>query len=210
MSIERIRGSHGEKFIYHHGEFDPTDEEPGVNEKGEYDNFEQPFQLINSLYPWHSLHIETIHEDYRDYALKELLKVLMRKGVTPDELNNSKTDLEEKLQVKLEFGNPPLRNCLQEICIEIYDGSTTEYEYANLSGEYYHDSVRSDDLKLYKKIETPDWKVINCKVAIHFSDSTIIIHDENKQPIYVFNSEKAFIKTKPILNKYKRWYYKKI
>ena len=118
LSIERIRGSQGEKFIYHHGEFDLTDEGLGVNEKGGYDNFEQPFQLINSLYPWYSLHIETIHEDYRDYVLKELIKVLMRKGVTPDELNNSKTDLEEKLQVKLEFGNPPLRNCLQEICIE--------------------------------------------------------------------------------------------
>ena len=115
LAIERHRNRGGETFIYHHNEMDFTDEGLEVNDKGEYDSFEQPFQLINSKYPWYRLSVETVHEDYRDYVLTELINALNKKGIAPDELRHSKRYLEKALHVKLEFGNPPIKSSLQNI-----------------------------------------------------------------------------------------------
>lgn len=210
LTIERKRNRNVEKFIYHHNEMDMTDEGLEVNKKGEYENFEQPFQLINSKYPWFQLHLATVHEDYRNYVIEELITSLMLQGITPDELCYSQPDLEKALNIKLEFGFPPVKSGLQNITIEFYNGTTTEYEYANLSGEYYSDSVRSDDLKVYKKIENLDWKIIKCKGTIKISGSTVIINNEHNQPTHIFNSERSFISTTPILSKSKGWFYKSI
>lgn len=210
LTIERKRNRNGEIFIYRHSEFDPTDEGLDVNENGKYETFEQPFQLISSKYPWFRLHIETVHEDYRDYVLDELIKALMFQGITPDELRYSQQDLEKALNVKLEFGNAPIRSGLQNITIEFYNGTTTEYEYANHSGEYFSDSVRNDDLKIYKKTENLDWKIIKCRGTIQFSGSTVIINNEYSQPTYIFNSAKALVTTEPILSQSKSWFYKNI
>lgn len=210
IRIERIRNKNGEKFIYHHNEFDPTDEGLDVNEKGEYDNFITPFQLINKQYSWYLLALTKVNEEFREYVLTELIKKLQQHGVTPDEIRYSQNQLEETLNVKIEFGNPPLRNGIQDITIQFYNGTTTDFEYQNYSGEYYNDSKRNDDLKLFKKVENIDWKEIKCKGTIEFVGSTVIIKDEFKQPIYVFSSEKAFVTTKPILSQSKGWFYKTI
>lgn len=210
LTIERKRNRNGEKFIYHHNEMDMTDEGLEVNKKGEYEKFEQPFQLINSKYPWFRLHLATVNEDYRNYVIEELIKSLMFQGITPDELRYSQRDLEKALNIKLSFGNPPIRSGLQNITIEFYNGATTEYEYANHSGEYYSDSVRSDDLKVYKKTESIDWKIIKCKGTIQISGSTVIINNEHNQPTHIFNSEKAFVTTEPILSNSKGWFYTNI
>lgn len=83
-----------------------TEEGLGVN--GEYENFEQPFQLINSKYPWFKLYLSIVNEEYRGFVLSELIIALNKRGVTPNELRYTKEGLEESLKVKLEFGNTPL------------------------------------------------------------------------------------------------------
>jgi hypothetical protein len=109
LTIERLRNPDGEKFIYHHNEMDLSNEGLGINKSGEYENFEQPFQLINSKYPWFLLYLSKVHEECRDYVLSELLIALNKNGVTSDGIHNSKEQLEETLNVKLEFGNEPLQ-----------------------------------------------------------------------------------------------------
>lgn len=210
MTIHRKRNGTDEKFIYGHREMDVTDEGLGINENGEYKSFDQPFQLINSEYPWFRLHLETVHEDFRKYVLDELIKTLNKKRITPDELKYSQSELEKKLTAKLLFGNLPDSSGLQNITIERYDGATTEYEYANMSGEYYSDSIRCDDVKVYKKTETPDWKIVRCKGSIQVQGSTVIVYNEHNQPIYIFNSSKAFVTAEPVLSNAKGWYYVKL
>jgi hypothetical protein len=92
-----------EKFIYHHNEFGPTDERLNINKNDEFDNFEQPFQLINDRYSWYMLHFETIHEDYRNYIIDKLIEKLNQKSVTPNYLANKKLSLEHFLKIKLNF-----------------------------------------------------------------------------------------------------------
>lgn len=105
LKIERNRNRSGEKFIYHHNEMDLTNERHGINKKGEFENFEQPFQLINSKYPWFLLHLMTLHDDFREYVLSELIITLNKKGVKPEDLVHVKENLEKTLKTKLEFGD---------------------------------------------------------------------------------------------------------
>lgn len=101
LCITRQKNKTEEKFLYNHSEFDPTEEGPGINEKGEYQSFEKPFQLINNKYPWYILHIETVHSDYRKFIIEELIKKLNAESIRPDYLEYSKYRLEESLGIKI-------------------------------------------------------------------------------------------------------------
>ena len=161
LTIERKRNRSGEKFIYHHSEMDFTDEGLEVNEKGEYKTFEQPFQLINSKYPWFRLHLETVHEDYRNYVIDELIKSLMYQGVTPDELRYSKRDLEKTLNIKLEFGTQPINSGLQNIKVTNLM-KLTEYDYQ----EYTEESGKADRLRGKYEIWTDDRPFIPSQMTL--------------------------------------------
>lgn len=205
VSIFRERGRFGEKFVYCHNEMDMTDEGLDVNEKKEFDDFEDTFKLIDESYPsWFSWYFLFVHEEYRGFVARRLVDKLNKFGHGPNDVSN----LEDVLNIKLEFGNYPLRNGLQEIEIKYHNGINIDYEYGNYSGEYYTNDVRSDVLKMSKAIENIDWKIYKCKGKIDFSGSTVIIKDEFNQPKYVFSSDKAFITAKPILSQDKGWFYK--
>lgn len=207
LVIERQRDSDGEQFLYHHSEFDAGDEGLDVNINGKYDSFEQVFQLINSKYPWFQLHLESVHQDYRTYVTNELIKKLNDQYKTSKALHYSKEVLEKALKIKLKFDFAPIINGLQNISIEFFNGTTTDYEYANLSGDYYEESEHRDVLKIYKTTENLDWKTIKCIGTLHFSGSTVIVKNEYDQPIHIFNSEKALVSTSPILSSTKSWFY---
>lgn len=105
-SIRHIQISVQPSFLsnsqtYQHNEFDPSNEGLNVNIKDEYSNFEQPFQLINNKYPWYKLEIETVHDDFKNYISEKLIEKLNEKEVTPDNIEYSKDQLEEKLNIKL-------------------------------------------------------------------------------------------------------------
>jgi hypothetical protein len=101
ITISRLRNKSGERFFYHHHEFDPTDEGLDVNKKNVYSNFEQAFQTINNKYSWYSLHLETVHEDFRDYVIEKLVEKLNEKSFPPKYL--SQDDLEDTLQIKFNY-----------------------------------------------------------------------------------------------------------
>ena len=101
ICISRQINKSGVKFIFHHNEFDPTDEELEVNKKDEYDNFEQSFQLINDRYPWYLLHLKTIHDDYKNFIIKRLIKKLNHKSAMLENFGFHKDDLENSLKIKL-------------------------------------------------------------------------------------------------------------
>lgn len=105
ICISRQKNELGEKFIYHHNEFDPTDEGLEINTKDEYDNFEQPFQIINNKYQWYLMHLEVAHDDYRNYIIERLVETLNEKSVSPDNLEFSIHPLENSLNIKLNYSN---------------------------------------------------------------------------------------------------------
>ena len=103
ITISRKKNKSGVKYIYHHGEFDPTGEGLDVNINDEYNTFEQPFQLINNKYPWYMLYIETVHEDFKNYIIERLIEMINAKSVSLDNLENNKDHLEEVFQIKLSY-----------------------------------------------------------------------------------------------------------
>lgn len=103
ICISRQTGTEKMKFIYKHHEFDPTDEGLDINKRLEFDDFETPFQIINSKYPWYLLHIEIIHNDFRGYIINQLIQ-----NLNDDEWSHQRPDyiqskLEEALQIKLYY-----------------------------------------------------------------------------------------------------------
>jgi hypothetical protein len=197
-------------------EMDLTDEGLDVNEKGEYESFDQPFQLINSKYPWFMLHLKTLHQDYRDYVLSELIIALNKQGITPDELRYSKQDLEKLLNVKLVFGNLPLRNGLQKIKVTNLM-KLTEYDYQ----EYTEESGKQPRVRGKYEIWTDEQvysshynEIIRQKYdfetigKLEVIGNTIVIKNEFGQIEFAFPSDKFFVSTKPILSQSKGWYFK--
>lgn len=225
LTIERIRTRNGEKFIYHHSETDFNDEGLDIDKKGEYKDFEKPFQLINSKYEWFRFSLAKVHDDFREYVLTELIKVLNKQDLPPDELRYSKQDLEKALNVELEFGNLPLKGRLQNIRIENlikfteykhhefkenYDAPSKESKFIPkakfqtwLAGEqtFQHDQVKMSS-NIVESFETVG--------ILEVSGNTIIIKNENGQIEYAFSSSKFFVSTTPILSQSKGWVYKSI
>jgi hypothetical protein len=101
ICISRQKNELGEKFIYHHKEFDPSDEGLDVNIKDVYDNFEQPFQLINNQYPWYILHLSVVHNEFRNYIIEMLIEKLNDKPALIENFEYHKEDLEHSLNIKL-------------------------------------------------------------------------------------------------------------
>ena len=218
LIIERVKNPNGVKFFYHHSEFDPTDEGLDINKGGEFENFEQPFQLINSKYPWFKLHVEKVHEDYRDYVLSELIKVLNKKCLSPDELRHSKQNLEKSLNVKLEFGNIPVRSGMQNIKVTSLM-KITEYNYQ----EYTEESGKSDRIRGKYELWTEDefeypenMGMLNSEYGfktigkLEVNGDTIIIKNEFGQIEYAFPSDKFFVTTTSRLSQSKGWFYKSL
>jgi hypothetical protein len=100
IRISRQINKSGAKFIYHHNESDPTDEGLDINSKNEYDNFEQPFQLINDRYPWFLLNL-MVHDDYKNFIIERLIEKLNHKSALLENFEYHKGDLENILKIKL-------------------------------------------------------------------------------------------------------------
>lgn len=215
LRIERKRYRKNEKFIYHHSEIDLTDEGLGINEKGEYETFEKPFQIINNKFPWFQLHLSTVNEEYRDYVLSELVKALNSQSITPDELKYSKKDLEKVLNIELKFGFLPARSGLQNIKVTNLV-KLTEYDYqefteesglkSRLKGKYevWTDDQPYDETSMNIIREKYGFEVVG---KLELIGNTIVIKNEFGQIDYVFPSDKYFVSTTPILSQIKGWYY---
>lgn len=222
LRIFRKRTKSGERFLYAHNEMDPTDEGLDVNGETTFESFEEPFQVINNSYPWFQLHLESVHEDYKKYVLDELIKVLTKKGVSPDELRYNQGQLEKQLGVQLHFGNAPITTGMQNITVEnltkftsfehhthrdSYDSPVYETKYVPkaqfetwLTGSqtFYHDQCNMscgvvDSMEIIGTLEV--------------SGNTIIIRNEFGQIAYIFSSDKFFVTTSPVLSKSKSWFY---
>lgn len=221
LSIIRIKYRNEEKFIYYHNEMDMTDEGLGIDKKCEYENFEQPFQLINNKYPWFQLHLAIVHEDYRSYVLDELIKTLMFQGITPDELRYSQSDLEKALSVKLEFGFAPIQNGLQQIEVKNLI-EAIEYTYQEFADNYASEIGQKFKLKgqyrmwtdeqcfepRYMEVITTSNEYIKTIGKLEVNGNAIIIKNEYNQIDYIFPIDKFTVSASPILSKSKSWFYK--
>ncbi len=190
------------KFVLQQGDSN-TSTSPRVH----YANFEQAFSMLTNQCQWVLGSPIVIADEFKETILQILVL----------ELNNQKIDLsffapvqslwEEQLQVQFEFRFYPTLSHLQSITIELFDGIHTEYDYSNYSGEYFSDSRRSDDLKLFQKTAKRAFKTINCEGTLTYSGSTIIINNEKGNTLYAFSSNQAFVSTAPLMSKNKAWFY---
>jgi hypothetical protein len=103
IKITRLNSGSQEIFIYHHNEFDPTDEGLDINKTDQYGSFEEAFEKIHQRYPWYSLYVMTVHPDYKEYVLEKLLEILNQKSVSPENFGFSRTQLEEVVDVELSY-----------------------------------------------------------------------------------------------------------
>ena len=220
LVIEREKNQNDEKFIYNHAEMDLTDEGLGINRKNIFETFEQAFQQINSKYNWFTLHLETVHNDYKSYVLNELIKTLNSKKITPSELKYSQNDLEKVLNAKLIFDNQPNRNGMQKISVNALT-ELTEYEYQEYTDEYA--KKIGQKFKLTGTFKTWTYEKQNFSIEMGITNShsfeiigtleitgnTVIIKNEFGQIEYAFPSDKFFVSANPILSKEKEWFYKK-
>lgn len=101
LTISRQKNRFKEKFIYHHGEFDPSDEGLDLNKQQEFDSFEAAFKLIDKGYVWQILTIEMVHNDFRDYVIEKLIQKLNENTVELEYYNYFKEQFEDILKIKL-------------------------------------------------------------------------------------------------------------
>ena len=102
ICIKREKSQSEERFIYHHNEFDLTDEGLNVKIKDEYKNFKVPFQVIIDKYPWHAIYVETVHKDFREYIIERLIEKLNKNWIEQELFYSAKEQWERILKGKLD------------------------------------------------------------------------------------------------------------
>ncbi len=220
LTIVRRFDNNVETFHYNHKENNPFDNDLAISENGIYDNFEKPFQIINKKYPWFLLSAQTIHRDFKILVLDTLITQLNKRRITPTDFENSITQYEEILGVKLEFGNPPIRNGLQKIKVKNLV-ELTEYDYQEFTDQYAQEIGQKFKLRGKYKMWTDEQTFYpeNMEVMkasdnfeivgmLEVSGNTIIIKNKFGQIEYAFPSDKFFVSTTPILSHTKGWFYK--
>lgn len=218
LGITRRKTEMGDRFLYNHNEMDMSDEGREIDHTFGFTSFEEPFQIINSKYPWYSLHLETLHEDFRKYVLHELVSTLNRKNLTPQVLSHSREDLEKQLKAKLIYAFAPIKNGLQIIT------ATSMIKGKEL---IYQEYTKESGLKARLKGSMETWLLESLPIyggndllnnfleikeigILEVSGNTIIIKNEHGQILYAFSSDKFFVSTEPILSSKKSWWFREI
>jgi hypothetical protein len=214
LTIKRKKDPYGEVFFYQHDEVDFSGEGNGVSTMKTFYTFEDPFYLIHSKYPWHLMHMGIVHDDFREFVLKELLAKLQSCKVGIEQLEYTKESLEDALGITLQYGRKPLDNGLQEIRITplakitqyTYDIDTSEQpdrwvkskkefwadEYYSISGEG-KPPIDNYSLDTYGKVQV--------------EGNAIVVRDEFDQVQHVLPSDKFLVSTSPILSRKEGWFY---
>lgn len=218
LSIERIISNTGTKFIYHHQEIDFTDEGLAINKNGEYETFEQAFQIINHRFPWYKLHLHIVHEDYRAFVLKHLLFALNKNNITPMDWQHAKIDAERALQIQLEYAYTTLENGLQKIKVKNLI-ELTEYDYQEFSDQYaqkigqkyklngtykmWTDEQTFDPIKMEVLNVSNSFEIIG---KLEVVANTVIIKNEHDHILHVFPSDKFSVSSSMLMRPTKSWF----
>lgn len=138
LFISRLLQNGVTRFITEHHESDLTDEGLGVNKEMGYSSFEEAFQYINK-YPWHLLHIEIAHKDYRGFILNQFIKRLEEAVYKPnDYLNRSLSRIEDLLSVSI-YNTQSGQWCYSDID----PSAATQWKKSNISFGNYQDYIQT-------------------------------------------------------------------
>lgn len=90
-SINIFRQQNGsiELFAMKLNEFDPFENEPSVNIEKVFKTFDLTFHEIDSKYPWYSLCILGVHQDYKAFIIERLTDRLQERTSIPEALRTS-------------------------------------------------------------------------------------------------------------------------
>jgi signal recognition particle GTPase len=133
VSINRVPNKYGNKLIYYLNDYASLSDLSEAKGKGEYNSFEQPFQLIDNKYTWYMMEQVIVHVDFRKYVIEKLIERLNSKSVSPAEIFTNKEYLEDCLKIKLISSIYHNKSNLQEITINYITGKTITNDYSNYS-----------------------------------------------------------------------------
>ncbi|MDO4229975.1 MAG: GIY-YIG nuclease family protein [Capnocytophaga sp.] len=103
IDIKRQKDANGERFICNYVSNDFTDEGYDVYETTAFATFEEVFTKVRQKAPyWFRLYLITVHKDYKEYVIQQLLKDLKEQKVLPEDFY-SKKRFEEVLNIKLKY-----------------------------------------------------------------------------------------------------------
>lgn len=196
----------GFNYFLNHNEMDTSESGLDVNETNVFDNFYEPFDIINSKYPWCNLHLSFVDADFREYVADELVKKLNEKSIFK---LRKKELLEEKLECEFKITEKPEIGGLQNISVKSLI-KVTEHNYQEFYDDYAKDIVQKFKLKGSYEMWTQEqpyfsnkMEVINDDNSFDFignievSGNTIILKDEHKQISFVLPSDKYFVSAEP-------------
>ena len=199
-------GNKGFDYFFDHNEMATSESGLEVNKTSVFDNFYEPFDIINEKYPWYNLHLSFVDEDFREYVADELVKKLNQKGI---EVLPQKQLLEEKLGCEFKIVERPEIGGLQNITVKSLI-KVTEHAYEEFYDDYAKDIGQKFKLKGSYEMWTEEqpyilkkMEVINDKNSFDFignikvSGNTIILKDENGQISYILPSDKYFVSAEP-------------
>lgn len=81
IDIYRKKVGRKYEYIYHHSEFDPTDEGLDVNKTEIYSDFKTAFNVLADKYPVHNLYPFEVHSDIKAQLIDWFVAMLNRKKV---------------------------------------------------------------------------------------------------------------------------------
>lgn len=208
LKIERKYKGENQGFDYflNRIEMDVSESGIDVNESNVFNNFYEPFDIINSKYPWYNRHLSFVEEDFREYVADELVKKLNEKTVfklRKKELLEEKLECEFKITEKPEIGG--LQNISVKSLIKVIENNYQEFydDYAKEIGQKFKLKGSYEMWTQEQPYILRNMEVINNKNSFDFmgnievSGSTIILKDENGQICYVLPSDKYFVSAEP-------------
>lgn len=199
LFISRIIQNGVARFTGSHHENDFSDEGLDFNKEMGYASFEEAFQYINK-FPWHLLHIQIIHKDYKDFILNRLVEKLGEDEYVPDNyLNRSLSRIEELLAVSI------YKNQSGQWCFSLNDiSAATKWDKSNISFENYRGYIQTKrnrfDLTLIDLLYISNFKggnatinepedEINYKLAEYSNELSIIGKEFYGRSLIELNSQ---------------------
>lgn len=138
LSISRITIDEQHRFLTSHQEYDFSDEGLDVNKEIGYSSFEEAFQYIDK-YPWHMLHLEIVHKDYRGFILNRLIDRLGKEAYKPnDYLNRKLRHIEDLL-----FASIFKTQSGQWYYSDTDPSAATQWKKSNISFENYQNYIKT-------------------------------------------------------------------
>jgi hypothetical protein len=173
LAIYRVNRRSETIYIYSHQEIDFSDEGMDISFKHEYSNFKEAFEKHIQLYPWWSLSILHIDEEYKLLVAEELVKKL-----------NTLSDYEVGDFL-----------CYYKMSFENLLGISIEQDKQNVFTNIYDLTIKPIDESV--SYAPTLFKELNIVGNVEIQYNSLIIKDVNDKTAFILPSDKYMVELVP-------------